>query len=195
MVPWIIDSGTRIYDLGTQIIESSAGFYDFGAQIIDSKNHARAPLWQKVRECCSKTGIWELSHGSAGSRGNGGRSRCSDPPFHARRGPGLRELSGRPCSQVCKLTCLGVTPPPTVQVENHLCAACHPPPPRLQVQVLRSVLKTAPTVAPTCSGRRSRSGARNSRGNTTVESRGCESTSIASIQVFKFSKIQHFKIA
>ncbi len=37
--------------------------------------------------------------------------------------------------------------PPTMQVENHLRAACHPHPPRLQVQVLRLVLKATPTVA------------------------------------------------
>ena len=35
-VAQIIDSGARIYDLGTQIIDSGARTYDLGAQIIDS---------------------------------------------------------------------------------------------------------------------------------------------------------------
>ncbi len=41
------------------------------------------------------------SRGSAGSRGSGVRSRGSEPPFHARRGPGWRELKQTPSNEMC----------------------------------------------------------------------------------------------
>ncbi len=54
------------------------------------KHHARAPLWPKVWECCSKASILEFSLDQADGPDQADQDQnCwSDPPFHTRRGSG-----------------------------------------------------------------------------------------------------------
>ena len=64
--------------------------WDIHEQKNENKNHAIAPLWPKVWECCSNTSFWEFARQSPGSCGSGVRECGSDPTFHTRRGPGWR---------------------------------------------------------------------------------------------------------